>query len=143
MSSPKHLLLVEDDNAHARLVMLHLANHAEAFEVSRVSDGEQALAFARRQGRFAEAPRPDLILLDLNLPRIHGHEVLRRLKADPDLRAIPIIVLSTSSAEFDRWEAYRNGVNSYLVKPADYEAFRDMVRDLSAYWCTWNQPPAA
>jgi CheY-like chemotaxis protein len=105
--------------------------------VDRVCDGAEALDYLRSPKK----PRPDVVLLDLNLPKVDGHEVLARIKESPDLCTIPIVVLTTSDAEIDRLRAYREHVNSYLVKPIDFERFRQMVRELSLYWGVWNQPP--
>ncbi len=118
-----------------------LAQNRVANTVDRVADGEQALAYLRREGSFREAPRPDIILLDLKLPGIDGHEVLAVLKKDPSLCCIPVVVLTTSAAEADRARAYYNHANSYLTKPVDFEKFNQMVQDLKLYWCVWNQPP--
>src|SRR5690606_24500907 len=98
------------------------------------------LDYVRRQGRFADVRRPDVILLDLKLPKVNGHEVLAAIKDDPDLCSIPVVVLTTSSAETDRLKAYRHHANSYLVKPINFSRFRQMVSDLSLYWGVWNQP---
>jgi CheY-like chemotaxis protein len=131
-------LLIEDDDAHASITMRSLQQNRVVNVVDRVADGEQALEYLKARG----TPRPDVILLDLNLPKIGGHEILTRIKADPDLCTIPVVVLTTSDAEVDRVRAYRHHVNSYLVKPIDFERFRQLVRELSLYWGVWNQPPA-
>lgn len=102
-------------------------------------DGEQGLAYLRRQGAYQDACRPDVVLLDLKLPKVDGHEVLAQVKADPELRSIPIVVLTTSAAERDRESAYRLHANSYLVNPVDFEQFRKLVTDLGFYWGVWNK----
>ena len=135
-SEPMHFLVVEDDDDHADLIGLELASNST---YDRATDGEAALAYLRREGHHADRRRPDVILLDLKIPKLSGHELLRRIKADEDLRSIPVVVLTTSSANTDREEAYRNHANSYLVKPVDYEQFHQMIRDLQKYWGTWNQ----
>lgn len=136
-----HFLLVEDDDAHAELIMMALAQNRVTNTVFRVSDGEEALAYLRHRPPYADCPRPDVVLLDLKLPRVDGHEVLQHLKDDPDLSLIPVVVLTTSAAEADRARAYQNHANSYLVKPVDFDKFNQMVQDLKLYWCIWNQPP--
>jgi CheY-like chemotaxis protein len=131
-------LLIEDDDGHAAITIRSLEQNRGTTVVDRVADGEQALAYLGAPGR----PQPDVILLDLNLPKVGGHEVLARIKTDPRLCTIPVVVLTTSDAETDRARAYREHANSYLVKPIDFERFRQMVRELSLYWGVWNQPPA-
>jgi CheY-like chemotaxis protein len=137
-----HFLLVEDSDAHAKLVMLQLQDKDSPITVARVSDGVEALDYLCHRGSYVDAPRPDLVLLDLKLPRIDGHEVLRTIKADPDLRSIPVVVLTTSETETDRKRAYANYANSYLTKPIDFLSFQRMMKDLRDYWSVWNQPPA-
>lgn len=121
--------------------MMALAQNRVTNTVFRVSDGEEALAYLRHRPPYADCPRPDVVLLDLKLPRVDGHEVLQHLKDDPDLSLIPVVVLTTSAAEADRARAYQNHANSYLVKPVDFDKFNQMVQDLKLYWCIWNQPP--
>ena len=133
-----HVLVVEDDEDHADLVGHALAAAPAVEGVAHVADGPAALDYLHRRGDHAAARRPDLVLLDLKLPLMSGIEVLERLKADPDLRAIPVVVLSTSDAEVDRVRAYRAHVNSYLVKPTRYECFRRLLEELSDYWGRWN-----
>lgn len=140
-TKPKHFLLVEDNNAHAKLVLLQFMDVTDPVTIDRVSDGEEALEYIFQRGPYVNCPRPDVILLDLNLPKIDGHEVLRQLKEDEHLRAIPVVVLTTSQAEADTRAAYRHHVNSYLVKPIDFDRFKQMMKDLSRYWSAWNQPP--
>jgi CheY-like chemotaxis protein len=134
-------LLVEDDDNHAHLVMRSLARSPVTNQVYRVHNGEEALAFLRGAGVYARYPRPDVVLLDLNLPRLSGHEVLRDIKEDRDLQAIPVVVLTTSCAERDRERAYSFHANSYVVKPVDFDQFQQLVTDLCQYWGAWNQPP--
>ena len=135
-----HLLLVEDEDAHAMIVERSVLGSGERVTMARVHDGVQAVAYVRRQGEFQNRPRPDLILLDLELPGMHGHEVLRTLKADDDLKMIPVVVLTTSDAEQDRRKAYGLHANSYLVKPTDFEQFRQMMGAVTSYWGVWNRP---
>ena len=138
-----HFLLVEDDDAHAELVILALSQNRVPNTVARVADGEQALAYLQNKAPYHDSQRPDVILLDLKLPRLDGHELLQILKEDASLRSIPVVVLTTSAAEADRARAYQNHANSYLVKQTDYSKFNQMVQDLKLYWCMWNQPAAA
>lgn len=132
-------LLVEDNNAHAKLVMLHLADAQSNVVVDRVSDGSEALDYLRRQGHFADRERPDVVLLDLRLPRVDGHEVLRQVKSDEELKVIPVVVLTTSTAESDKQAAYSNHANSYITKPLDFDQFQQMIQSLRLYWASWNQ----
>jgi CheY-like chemotaxis protein len=135
-SLPRHIeiLLVEDSPADILLTR-------EAFEESRIlntlhvaEDGVQAMDFLHRRGEHASAPRPDLILLDLNLPRKNGREVLAEIKADPDLRKIPIVVLTTSSADEDILKAYDLNANCYVVKPVGFENFMQAVQSIRHFW---------
>lgn len=135
-----HFLLVEDDDRHAKLVIRCLDQHRIGNSVDRVADGEQALTYLRKQGEYAKARRPDVILLDLNLPKVDGLEVLKTIKADESLSLIPVVMLTTSQQESDRLKAYKLNVNSYVVKPVDFEKFLQMVSDCSFYWGVWNQP---
>ena len=140
-AEPICFLLVEDDDGHAELVRMALTDNQVANRVDRVSDGSQALAYVRREGDYADCPQPDVVLLDLKLPKVDGHEVLAQLKADEKLRAIPVVVLTTSAAEADKAKAYYNYANSYLVKPFNFEKFHQMIKDLKLYWSVWNEPP--
>ncbi len=141
MPRKRRFLLVEDNDAHAKLVMLQLHGKADGLVVDRVVDGEQALAYLRGEGAYANQERPDVILLDLRLPRLDGHEVLRQLKADQNLCSIPVVVLTTSQAEQDMARAYREHANSYLVKPFDFGRFQNMMEDVVHYWGNWNEQP--
>ena len=135
-----HVLLVEDEDAHAMIMEKSFRRADRPGTMDRVCDGVQAVAYVRRRGEYQQRPRPDVILLDLNLPRMGGHEVLRTLKADDDLKTIPVVVLTTSDAEEDRHRAYAFHANSYLVKPTDFGSFRQMIGALTSYWGVWNRP---
>lgn len=135
------MLLVEDDENHALLVMRHIHKLEVCNRVDHVRDGEEALRYLRREGEHASVVLPSIILLDLKLPKLSGHEVLRQIKQDTDLRAIPVIVLSTSNAEVDRKRAYELNANSYIVKPIDFQEFRTLISDIGTYWGVWNKPP--
>lgn len=135
-----HFLLVEDDDDHAEIVLRTFRQNHIGNTIERVPDGIEALQYVRHEGRYAGKPRPDVILLDLNLPKMDGHEVLDAIKSDDDLKRIPVVVLTTSDAETDRVKAYEHHANSYVVKPVDFARLRQMVNDLSLYWGLWNQP---
>ena len=136
---PARFLLVEDEDAHASLFTLALERNAAAATVDRVADGLEALEYLRRQGRYRDRPTPDVVFLDLKMPKLDGLEALERIKNDETLRKIPIVVLSTSNAESDRARAYARHVNSYVVKPADFDQFQQMVAALGSYWGVWNR----
>lgn len=139
MDSPQvHFLLVEDDDDHAEFLMRTLRRR-ESNHVVRVCDGAEAIAYLQAEGAHIGRPVPHLVLLDLKLPKIDGHEVLDRIKSQPELRAIPVVVLTTSDTENDRRRAYESQANGYLVKPADYEGFRKLIHDLDTYWGDWNR----
>jgi two-component system, response regulator len=141
---PINILLVEDDPAHAEIVRRNLADSRIANCLNLLEDGQAALDYLYQQGAYAppaEAPTPDLILLDLRLPKVGGQEVLRRLKEDPERRRIPVVVLTTSKAEFDVLGAYKNGAGSYLVKPVDFQKFASLMEAFGFYWLAWNQFP--
>jgi len=139
MSRLLRFLLVEDDDDHAELVLRNLRRQPGSYEVDRVIDGVEALGYLRKQGKYTDRFRPDVVLLDLNMPRMGGHEVLEHIKHDPDLRTIPVVVFTTSDSPADRSRAYELNVNSYLVKPVDFEQFQRMARDLGLYWGQWNR----
>jgi len=135
------VLLVEDDADHAALVMRSFDEHGLQAEVRHVSDGEQALSYLYRRGAYADSPRPDLILLDLRLPKLDGIEVLREIKRAEALQRIPAVILTTSDAECDLRRAYEEHANSYLVKPVDYVLFSRMMDSLGLYWLSLNRHP--
>lgn len=129
-----HILLVEDNPADARLTVEAFRQVRASTRLSHVLDGTEALDFLRRAGSFSSAARPDLILLDLNLPRKCGREVLAEIKADAALRHIPVVVLTTSDAESDISKAYDLKANCYLQKPPQLDAFQQMVRAIDQFW---------
>jgi chemotaxis family two-component system response regulator Rcp1 len=131
---PVEILLVEDNPGDVRLTREALKDAKVMNHLSVVGDGEEAIAFLRRQGKHARAPRPDLILLDLNLPRKDGREVLEEIKIDPALMTIPVVVLTTSKAEEDVIRTYRLHANCYINKPVDFSRFMDVVRQLENFW---------
>lgn len=131
---PVQILLVEDSPGDVNLTKEALRSARVANELHVVGDGEAALRFLRGQDPYAGVPRPDLVLLDLNLPRKDGREVLEEVKADPELRAIPIIVLTTSSDEMDILQSYRLHANAYVTKPVGFGDFLEALRYLEGFW---------
>jgi CheY-like chemotaxis protein len=140
---PARVLLVEDNEADVRLTREALREAGDDVRLSMVADGEQALAFLRREGGFSEAPRPDLVLLDLNLPRKNGLEVLDELRADPSLAQIPVIVLTSSAARSDVEAAYARGANAFVVKPHELDVFMDLINAVRTFWLEVAQLPSA
>jgi len=133
---PVVILLVEDNPGDVRLTQEALRDAKVCNRMHVVRDGVEAMEFLRRTGTHADAPRPDLILLDLNLPRKDGREVLADVKADPDLRRIPVVVLTTSKAEEDILRAYNLNANCYIAKPVDFDQFVHVVRSIESFWLT-------
>lgn len=141
---PVTLLLVEDDVSHAELILLSLREHRIPSEVVHIKDGEAAIDYLFRKGRYANpisSPRPDVVVLDLRLPKIDGLTVLKEIKGDEKLRDIPVVILTTSQAEKDLSMAYENNANSYLVKPVDFGKFMELMDLLGFYWLAWNRHP--
>jgi CheY-like chemotaxis protein len=137
------VLLVEDDAGDVMLIREAFADHKVGNTLSVVSDGVEAMAFLRREGEHADAPRPDLILLDLNLPRKDGSEVLAEIKVDPDLSTIPVVVLTTSEAEEDILRSYKLHANAYVTKPVDFEQFSRIVHQIDEFFIgVVKLPPA-
>ena len=128
------ILLVEDNPGDARLTIEAMREAKVRNRMHVVEDGVEAMEYLRRQGRFGEAPRPDLILLDLTLPRKDGREVLAEVKSDPDLKRIPVVVLTTSQAEEDVVRAYDLHANCYVTKPVDLAQFMKIVAQIDAFW---------
>ena len=128
------VLLVEDDPGDVVLIREAFADHKVGNRLSVVADGVDALAFLRRAPGFADSPRPDLILLDLNLPRKDGSEVLAEIKADPDLSTIPVVVLTTSDADEDILRSYELHANAYVTKPVDFELFSELVHQIDEFF---------
>lgn len=129
-----NVLIVEDSPADVYLIRRSLSMGEIPKYLSVVTDGEQALEFLRRTDQYHDAPRPDLILLDLNLPRMDGRELLEKIKADPELKRIPVLVLSTSRSDRDISGAYEHHANCYLAKPNELDEYLDVVRAIEAYW---------
>jgi CheY-like chemotaxis protein len=131
-----HVLLVEDDPGDVLMTREAFEYHKLRNVLDVVTDGEQALQFLRRSGDYADAPRPGLILLDLNLPRVDGLEVLAEIKADPVLKVIPVVILTTSQAQQDVLRSYALHANAYVSKPVDFERFMEAIRQIDNFFVT-------
>jgi CheY-like chemotaxis protein len=138
---PVDVLLVEDDEGDVLMTREAFEYYKIRNELHVVTDGEQALRFVRREGPFADAPRPGLILLDVNLPRLSGLEVLAELKQDPDLAVIPVVILTTSRAEEDILRSYKLHANAYVTKPVDFEHFMTAIRQIDDFFLALVQLP--
>lgn len=141
---PFTILLVEDNPAHAELVLRSFEDHRVSNKITHLSDGESALDYLFRRGAYADpkdSPRPHVILLDLRLPRMDGLEVLKEIRASEDLHTLPVVILTTSEAERDVGKAYEQHTNSYVIKPLDFEGFTSLMEDLGFYWLGWNHFP--
>ena len=144
MSSLVDILLVEDNPTDRELALRALRKHQLADSIQVVQDGAEALDFLFATGVYAnrrKANRPRVVLLDLKLPKVDGLEVLQRLRADPLLRTIPVVMLTSSREERDLVESYRLGANSFVVKPVDFDQFTDTVQRVGGYWLQLNQSP--
>lgn len=133
---PIEILLVEDNPGDVRLTEEVFKEAKIQNNLQVVMDGVEAMAFLRREGKYADAPQPDIILLDLNLPKKDGREVLAEIKADPVLRRIPVVALTTSKAEEDILKTYALHLNCYIVKPVDFEQFMKVVSSIEDFWLT-------
>ncbi len=133
-SKPIEILLVEDSPSDTTLTIEALAAGKVSNKLNSVEDGVEAMAYLRRQGKYKNAERPDLIMLDLNLPRKDGRELLAELKNDPELRIIPVIVLTTSRSDQDILRSYELNANCYITKPVDFEHFIDVVKSIEEFW---------
>jgi len=131
---PVEVLLAEDNPGDVMLTKKALKRGKLANNLHVVTDGVEALAFLRHQGEYADAPRPDLVLLDLNMPRKDGQEVLEELKNDPELRRIPVVILTSSESEEDIVKSYELNANAYLTKPVDFDGFVEIVDRLEDFW---------
>ena len=139
---PIQILLVEDSPSDTDLTLEALKDFKVLSRVSVVEDGVLALQFLRQEGPYAQAPRPDLILLDLNLPCKNGREVLAEIKRDPKLQSIPVVVLTTSRTDHDILGAYQLNANCYITKPVDFNEFLEVVRAIESFWlATVTLPP--
>ena len=140
---PVDILLVEDNLDHAELVMRSFRDHRSA-RITHLTDGESALDYLFRRGRYSDPerwPLPRIVLLDLRLPKVRGLDVLRRIRTSRQFTDIPIVILTSSHAEADVGEAYDHHVNSYLIKPLEFDKFSKLMSDLGSYWLDWNFYP--
>jgi CheY-like chemotaxis protein len=142
LGRPIEILLVEDNPGDVRLTQEMLKESKILNRLSAVGDGEEAMAFLLRQGEYAEAPRPDLILLDLNLPKKDGREVLAQIKTDARLKRIPVVVLTSSDAEQDILRSYDLHANCYVTKPVDLEQFIKVIKIIEEFWLTIVKLPS-
>jgi len=140
--NPLHILLVEDNPGDIYLIVNALHTGSIPKDVQVVEDGEAALSYLRRKRRFRNARRPDLVVLDLNLPRVDGRQVLAELKADPELMTIPVVILSTSEAPSDITTCYERHANCYLTKPLDLVEYLDLVQAIEDFWLGCAALPA-
>jgi CheY-like chemotaxis protein len=136
-------LLVEDNPGDVRLTQEALRSHKVQNNLHVVGDGEEAMAFLRKEGKYANAPRPDIILLDLNLPRKDGREVLADIKSDPNLKTIPVVVITSSEAEQDVIKSYNLNANCYVTKPVNLDQFIKVVQSINDFWLTIVKLPSS
>ena len=144
VGEPLVILLVEDNDAHAELVLRSMKDHRVANIIYHANDGEKALNFLFHRDQYKEmktSPRPNLILLDLRLPRVDGLQVLKTIKETPNLKEIPVVVLTSSDAEKDVISSYGYNANGYVVKPLDFKKFLQLMQDIGGYWLGWNTVP--
>lgn len=144
--NPIEILLIEDNPHEAELAIRSLKKNNLANTLKHIDDGAEALDFIFANGAYADrefSPNPKLIILDLKLPKVDGLEILRQIKNDPKTRSIPVTILTSSQEEKDVIESYKLGVNSYIVKPVNFESFSKAVADLGLYWMILNQSPNA
>ncbi|MEK7795800.1 MAG: response regulator [Candidatus Hydrogenedentota bacterium] len=145
MNSLPRILLVEDSPKDAELTINALAEYNLANDVLHLRDGAEALDFLYRRGDFAgrATGQPIVVLLDLKMPRVGGMEVLRQMKGDPDLKLIPVVVMTSSREDQDLLDSYELGVNAYVVKPVKFQNFVEAVKQVGVFWAVFNQPPPA
>jgi len=145
MNNSIDLLLVEDNINDAEMTIRQLKKNNMANNLIHVKDGEEALAFifgtGKFEGQIALPNHPKLILLDIQMPKVNGIEVLQKLKSDPSTRSIPVVILTSSKEDPDIQQCYALGVNSYIIKPVNFDRFCEAIRNLGFYWLLFNQPP--
>jgi len=134
IDEPAEILLVEDDEDDILFITEAFAKVWQSYNINTVTDGAQAISYLKQEGEYASAPRPDLILLDLNMPRVNGYEVLAFAKSDDDLKRIPIVVLTTASDDRTRDEVYASHANSFIAKPSLPSELNNVVRMVAQYW---------
>lgn len=139
LNNTAHILIIEDDDDHAALIARVLKDLEPTYFITRIKDGAEAIQFFEKSPPFESRQLPHLVLLDLKMPKKGGHEVLERIKSDPQFRMIPIVILTTSDAEADKKMAYTHYVNSYLVKPMEAGQFKIILNDLNKYWNHLNK----
>ena len=139
---PVEILLVEDDPADVVMTREAFHDYKVRNQLHVVNDGAEAMAFLRQEGEYADRPRPDLVLLDLNLPKMDGREVLQAIKSDPDLASIPVVVLTTSENEDDVLSSYSLHANAYVTKPVDFERFIEVVRQIDDFFVSVVRLPS-
>ena len=135
------ILLVEDNEDHAEIIRQHLSDDDLAKEIHWAKDGQEAIDFLHRKGTHANAPRPSLIILDLNLPKASGLEVLKDIKEDYDLKIIPVVMLTTSDQNDEMLKCYRLGANSFVTKPVRFDDYMEKIQSLEHYWLLTNREP--
>jgi len=143
LGRPANFLLVEDNPGDVRLTQEALKSHKVQNNLHVVTDGEEAMAFLRKQGKYKDAPRPDIILLDLNLPKKDGREVLADIKSDPSLKTIPVVIISSSEAEQDIIKSYDLNANCYVTKPVNFDQFIKVVQSINEFWLTIVKLPGS
>jgi two-component system, chemotaxis family, response regulator Rcp1 len=136
MERPANFLLVEDNPGDVRLTQEALKNYKVRNNLHVATDGEEAMAFLRREGKYRDVPRPDIILLDLNLPKKDGREVLAEIKSDPGLKTIPVVIITSSEAEQDVIKSYNLNANCYVTKPVNLDQFIKVVQSINDFWLT-------
>lgn len=136
-----NFLLIEDNDDHAMLIQKSLQKNRVSNSIERAATGEDGLEILRASKQRPFSEQVDIVLLDINLPKMSGIEVLETIKEDSDLKSTPVVMLTTSAAEKDRIAAYKNQANSYLVKPVEFDQFLKMIADLGLYWGVWNWGP--
>lgn len=143
MNGFRKILLAEDDPKDIELTLRALSEHNLANEVALVTDGEQALDYLFRRGKYSQADRPDpaVLLLDLKMPKVDGLQVLEIIKKDESLKTLPVVVLTSSRQESDLVRCYQLGVNSFVVKPVRFDDFMQAIKQLGVYWALVNEPP--
>ncbi|QDU10859.1 response regulator [Gimesia aquarii] len=142
LTRPVEILIVEDDLTDIKLTQRSLERNRVLNNLHITRDGIEAMQFLRQEGDFSDVPRPDIVLLDLNMPRKDGRETLRDIKNDPNLKAIPVIIMTTSKQETDIEGSYLEHANSYVTKPVDMEQFQKVVETINAYWFTVVKLPS-
>jgi len=145
MSELKRILLAEDNLQDIQLTLAALEEHNLANEIMVVRDGAEALDYLHRRGAFSgrSCGHPAVVFLDIKMPKLDGMEVLRQMKEDPDLKMIPVVVVTSSREQQDVLKSYRHGANAYVVKPIDFQQFTEAIKQLGLFWAVINEPPPA